>query len=208
MQEWYNIGMDEQQSRLQMEVNALVAAVTRLTALSSNWNGEIALVPNADFKGKKRFGCSIELDASLAQSETRWSTLLHEVLHSFSVGYVASSYWDFPGWEEGGVEQLQRHFRPIALAELGVTVDTDVFLIGEQMHRYNAYIEALERLRLLVGMETLPFYLDLLRTPIKQRPAFTLGLGRSLFGVSKVEYVRAFSSSNAVLRTMLDRLTA
>lgn len=190
--------------RLHQEVNALVVVLTRLTGLPSRWNGEISLVPGADFKGKKRFSCGIELHADLANQEVRWLTLIHEVLHSLSVGYVASVYQDFPGWEEGVVEQLQRYFRPLVLAELGILGDTKTFLTVEKSHKYNVYVQALERLRLLIDVEAIPFYLDLLRLPIKQRSVYVYGLGRHFTGNRKFEYLHAFSASNAILKTMLD----
>ena len=203
-EEWYTIGMDEQHSRLLMEVNALVAVVARLVGLASNWNGELSLVPGADFKGKKRFSCGIELHADLAEQEARWATLLHEVLHSISVGYVASSFWEFPGWEEGVIEQLQRYIRPLVLAELGISVEAEVFLISQNTHKYNTYIDALERLRLLIDAEPMAFYLGLIGTPIKLRPAFALGLGRTLTGSRKIEYIYAFSASDSILKSVLD----
>lgn len=188
-----------------MEVNALVAAAIRLTGLTSNWNGEILLVPGADFKGKKRFSCGIEIHVDLAEQEARWSTLLHEVLHSLSVGYVASAYWQSPGWEEGVIEQLQRLYRSAVLDALEISVDADVFLILDAKHRYNGYIAALEALRTFVAAEPFDFYLSLLKRPIRDRPGYMLNLSKSLGSVDRREYLRCFAASNTVLKEALEQ---
>ena len=59
---------------------------------------------------------------ALAGQDERWMTLLHEVLHSVSVGFARDDYGQGPGWEEGVVEQMQRLLRPQALARLSASV--------------------------------------------------------------------------------------
>ena len=203
-QKWYTVGMDESQNRLQTELNALVAVIVRLAGLPSNWNGEVSLVPGANFKGKKRFSCGIELDADLANQEARWSTLIHEALHSISVGYTASAYWELPGWEEGLIEQLQRLYRSAALEALKVSVDADIFLVMDAEHRYNRYIAALETLRVFLDAEPLDFYLALLRMPIRERPGSMLYLSQSLDSAERIEFLRLFSASHTVLKEALE----
>ena len=68
-------------------------------------------MPGADFKGKKRFSCDIQIQEALAKTEARWTTLIHESLHTFSSGYLREDYQAYRGWEEGVVEQLQRLLR-------------------------------------------------------------------------------------------------
>lgn len=48
----------------------------------------VELVETTEFKGKKPFSCDIQIQASLARLEARWSTLIHESLHAHSAGYA------------------------------------------------------------------------------------------------------------------------
>ena len=139
--------MDDLQARTQAELEAIITVLTELTGLPSRWSGQVELVPNADFKGKKRFICDIQINAALANQDARWTTLIHEALHSLSAGYIRDDYQDFQGWEEGVVEQLQRIFRPRVLFRLRVAVNPHVFRRLDAEHGYNKFVAALETLR-------------------------------------------------------------
>ena len=180
--------------------------ICELTELSSRWSGRLELVLDADFKGKKPFRCDILLDATLATQQERWSTLIHEALHSLSAGYLRDDYQDFQGWEEGVVEKLQRLLRPQVLTRLGVNIPEATFLPMDEGHSYNDFITALESLRQIVGIsdaisDVQEFYVHLLSTPIRNRPALLLSLGMKLQGEARRQFITLFASANAALRT-------
>ena len=196
-------GKRRDSSRTEAELQAIGTVLTELSGLVSRWSGRVELVPEADFKGKKRFTCDIQINADLAQQEARWATLIHEALHTLSAGYIGMDYREFPGWEEGAVERLQRLYRPAVLTRLGVLVPDEVFLEAEAKHNYNKYIAALERVRPHLGLPDERFYLLLLRTPIKDRPSLMFGLGNQLPGQRRVAFAYAFSAANAVLKDFI-----
>jgi hypothetical protein len=188
------------ETRIQKELQEITAIVMELTGLPSCWSGVTRLVPDADFRGKKRFICDIEIDAALAARPERWATLLHEVLHSVSVGNTPSDYWSFPGWEEGVVEQVQRLLRPTVLLRLGILIDETTFTATEAQHAYNLYIGALEKINQATLAHSETFYIELLRTPLKQRATYALSLGNSLTGAERVFFLQTFSAANATLK--------
>lgn len=192
------------EARTQQELVDIVAVLTELTGLSSRWSGRVELVPEAEFKGKKRFICDIQIDAALAGQEARWTTLIHEALHSVSAGYIRDDYQDFQGWEEGVVEQLQRLFRPRVLSRLGVTVTPEVFRELEAEHGYNKFVAALETIREALNIPATnveTFYLDLLATPIKDRQSYVNGYGFSLPPSQRSDFFAVVSAASATLRT-------
>src|SRR5579862_1450306 len=173
--------MDSLQVEIADELRRIIDIVEDLTLLSSRWSGHVELVRDAPFKGKKPFRCDIQIDAALAATQERWSTLIHEALHTVSAGYVRNDYQDFQGWEEGVVEQLQRFFRAKVLSLLRVIDADEAFETLDVAHAYNGFIAALERLRQAVGVseehaDVEAFYLRLLATPIKDRPELVLGM--------------------------------
>ena len=199
--------MDNLEARTQRELADIVAVLTELTALPSRWSGRVELVPNAEFKGKKRFLCDIQIDAALAEKEVRWTTLIHEALHSVSAGYLRDDYQNFQGWEEGVVEQVQRFLRPRVLSRLGVTTDPMLFHQIDMEHGYNKFIDALEDIRQAQsGAETSSvevevFYLDLLATPLKDRKGRVSRYGFSLPPLERQQFFAIVSAASAALRT-------
>jgi hypothetical protein len=196
--------MDDLEARTQKELADIVAVLTELTGLPSRWSGRVELVPEADFKGKKRFICDIERNATLAGQDERWTTLIHEALHSLSAGYIRDDYQDFQGWEEGVVEQLQRILRLRVLSRLRVTVDPRLFQRLDAQHGYNKFIAALEAIREAQKMPTIqaePFYLDLLATPIKDRKSLVNRYGFSLPPSQRMDFFAVVSAASATLRT-------
>ncbi len=194
--------MDEHAERLLRELEAVVTELGKLTGLPSRWSGRVELVPNADFKGQKRPICDIRIDSALAAQDERWSTLIHEALHSFSAGYSSTDFRNFRGWEEGVVEQLQRLYRPTILQRLGVGLEESVFYPNEREHQFNLYIAALETLRVYVDnpfSEEFDFYHDLLSLPIRERPSHVVRHGLYLDHPQRVIFVAAYSQANAVL---------
>ena len=193
----------DQTAQVREELHRILPVLSRLTGLPSRWNGELVLVPDAGFKGKKLFSCSILLDASLATQEVRWRTLIHEALHALSAGYNQSDYNAFTGWEEGVAEQLQRLIRPKVLAVLGVSVRPDVFSEAEAGHLFNPRIRAVESLRIALGIseqQSEQFYIDLLATPIKSRISLILGMANRLENEEYRQFIRVFSLANSILK--------
>lgn len=188
---------------IRAEMEQIIPLLSAYTGLPTRWSGVVELVPEADFKGKKRFTCDIQIDAALADQDVRWRTLIHECLHAHSAGYIRTEFLKLPGWEEGVVERLQRIFRPVILASLNISVPEAVFSLPEANHAYNVYIEALEKIRTMLAISEVQFYQDLLATPIGSRPASTLKLIRQLPPARQYEAVVIFSASNATLKARL-----
>jgi len=196
--------MDDLQARTQQELTDILSILTELTGLPSRWSGRVDLVPDADFKGKKRFICDIQVDAASAGSNQRWTTLIHEALHAISAGYARNDYQNFQGWEEGVVEQLQRLFRPRILSRLGVAIDPQIFEMLDNEHGYNKFITALETIRQAFSITSEPsedFYLDLLYTPIKDRLHHINAYGFLLPMSERTNFFAIVSAASAVLRT-------
>jgi hypothetical protein len=170
-----------------------------MTGLHSNWNGLVELVPNANFRGKKPFTCEILIDEALVNEEVRWRTLIHEALHAFSTGYTQIDFMANRGWEEGVVEQLQRIIRASVLSHLGVSVDHALFIAIEEEHAFNIYIDALESIRGVLEIEAEPFYLSLLKTPIKNRYSSLIALSRSMETMKQYAALAVLSKSNVIL---------
>lgn len=203
-------GVDDLEARTQKEVADIVTILTELTGLPSRWSGRVELVPEADFKGRKRPICDIQIDAALVAQETRWATLIHEALHSVSVGYNGNAFRQLRGWEEGVVEQLQRAFRPMILDRLGVMLPDSVFHPEEEAHAFNGYIAVLESLRLMLKEETMDstqqsFYLNLLALPLSERPDSILRISFALEQPQRGIFLSAFSRANSVLKLKVNR---
>lgn len=111
---------DGTQKQVEDEPRRLVLLVEEVTGLRSRWNGTVriidvataALTSQTPFFAKKEWSCGITLVETTLNSERRWRSLLHEALHSVSVGLTKDSYDLFAPWEEAVVETLQRTYRP------------------------------------------------------------------------------------------------
>jgi len=75
-------------------------------------------------------------------------------------GLAFSSFFRFPGFEEGVVEWLTRRFGPQTAREMNQ--DTPFERVA-----FERYLGALESLRQACGRSAEAFYLELLRTPLK-----------------------------------------
>ena len=195
--------MNSTEAEVRQEITQVVSIVEELTGLPSRWNGQVELVPDAEFRGKKLFSCAILLDTAVAQRPVRWRTLIHEALHSVSMGYIRADYDALIGWEEGTVEQLQRLLRRQVLDALAVDVPEGVFVEAEANYSFNPYIAALEDVRNALEVPSPEFYLRLLNTPIGQRPGSILGQTMGLTGAARRDLIEVFSRSNAVLKEVI-----
>ena len=103
------------------------------------------------------------LHKSLLALLSRYSTLIHEVFHSVSVGLNEPDYRAWKGYEEGIVEQCNRLWRAVILANAGLPPSTDA------RTSYNDRIILLESLRTRTQKAEQDFYLSLLQTPLRDR---------------------------------------
>ena len=169
------------------ELYAVRTAVEELTGLSSRWSGkvividsqELQILKGRDILAEKQWNCDIIVNASITMEPIRWRTLIHEMLHSVSVGMREAEYKRFRGWEEAVVERLQRNLRPQILNRIDVNVPETVFTQMETFWMYNSYIEAIESLRKYLGQEEISFYLELLKIPLVDRLAHVYALDSS-----------------------------
>lgn len=190
------------QEQVEEETRRLVALVEEMAGLHSRWNGRIVLLEDAAMlpllgrrvSGEKRWGCDILLHSDFVNDPLRWRTLLHEVLHSVSVGMNEQDYRRFRGWEEGTVEWLQRRWRPRILRLLGVGVLEEAFVMAERFWPFNKYLEALQVLQQAAGLDAELFYRDLLRTPL----ALRLGAVRAMG--NEPEFLPLFAQTIGKLR--------
>ncbi len=186
--------------RIQMELRRITDALSQITGLSSNWSGVVELVHGADFKGQKPFQCDILLNANLAAHELRWRTLLHEALHAFSCGYNRKDFEELRGWEEGVVEKLQRLLRPAVFSLLAVNIPDAIFQEAEERHLYNSYLIALAELQEISGQPEQKFYVNLLGTPVRDRPTLVYAASQLLTGEARKDFAYVFSRANSILK--------
>ncbi len=140
----------------------------RRTGLVSRWSGVIHVSNNPLYLGAKQWSCDIDIDQSLLTRPRRYSTGLHELLHSVSVGLNPAEYPRFTGYEEGVVEQCTRLLRDEIFAAVGLQGPFDV------RNSYPNEIAALEALRNRTLRPDHDFYLALLATPLQIRDAIVL----------------------------------
>ena len=169
------------------ELQELRSVVEELTGLPSRWNGSVSIVDAASMQlltgtlamAQKEWSCAIAVNEIILGEDSRWRSLLHEMLHSVSVGMNREDYTRLKGWEEGVVEQVQRQIRPLVLSRLDVNIPEEVFVPFELNWPYNRYISALEEIRSYLGYPLDSFYLALLRTPLAERIAYVRNLSNS-----------------------------
>lgn len=113
---------------LRRELRQIESVLSQTIGRDSRWNGEVIITDNPGIRGAKPFRCAIVINAALANIDVRWRTLIHELLHTYSVGYDSQSYQEFRGWEEGVIEQLQRQLRPAILDQLNIAVVEEAFV--------------------------------------------------------------------------------
>ena len=162
------------------------------------------MLDDAPFKGRKRYECGIELRRNVAQTDARWRTLIHEMLHAHSNGLTATAYNQHIGWEEGPVEGLQRLLRRQILAELGVFIDEEVFILDEAEFPFEQHVIDMGTLyqarKTLTGWEQAEpegmtnFLFDMLNKPLAERSANFLSWAR-LNPIEKSRpFIAAYSS--------------
>jgi len=188
------------EAQVRAELEQIMPLVSALTGLPARWSGVVELIETLEFKGKKRFTCDIQIQASLARQDIRWTTLIHESLHTHSAGYNGSDYRLHRGWEEGVVESLQRLSRLEIFSGLRVVVSEADLLEADRQHPFNDRIQALEAIRQCLAVPETAFYQQLLAIPIAQRPVEILGSIRRLPLPRQRDALYIYSASNTVLK--------
>ncbi len=98
------------------------------------------------------------------------------------------------------VERLQRIVRPEALSRLGIAIEEKIFEDAEVGHPFNRYIEALYDIREAVSAENeMLFYLELLKTPIKDRYPSLLQIGIRTGGAAGRHIMNTISTAHVIL---------
>ena len=194
------------EDQLEGEVQQIVAFVEGMTGLRSRWNGTVrvmdtttaALLSPVPFLAKKEWGCGITL-LETATGDGRWRSLLHEALHSVSVGLIEPDYQRLRLWEEAVVETLQRMYRPVLLRHLGLDVPENRFASVEAIWPYNRAMEALARIAAeRPDVPTREFLEQMLRVPLPDRPAFAFAWGRQAPDFD--HFKRVYAAASGILR--------
>ena len=195
------------QERVEGEMRQIVAFVEGTTRLRSRWNGSVRVVDTntaallfpIPFFAKKDWGCGITVLQAILSNDGRWRSLLHEALHSVSVGLTQESYNQFAPWEEAVVESLQRMYRPALLRSLGVDADESRLAAPEAAWRFNRAVDALGRIAAeRPDVPAQEFLEGMLRMPLPDRPAFAFEWGRQ--GESFDRFKRVYAVASGLLR--------
>lgn len=163
---------------LQSILGRVVEEVERLTRLLSRWNGELVIIEEIDMfgqpsmHGKKEWACAISIHAEIVNDPAVFTTLVHEAVHSVSVGVTQSLFHTFPGYEEGTVEWLTRAYSPAVARALGHDQELPVRMV------FKRYLDALGSLQARCALSPIEFYESMLRTPLARREASVVELIR------------------------------
>lgn len=166
--------MPDPMPQLHANVTALVAAVQQLTGRKSAWSGRVLIgtelnaIGRPAYFGAKPWNCDIVIHQDRLTHPGKYSTLLHEIFHSFSVGLNEPDFQIGVGWEEGTVEACTRLFRNVLLAAASLPPPVDT------RTSYNPELALLEILRLRAQKAEADFYILLLATPLSNREAAVL----------------------------------
>jgi len=174
------------EEQIRDEFERVVSVVEEMTGLKSRWRGEVRVVQpqeqlfsHRQFTARKDWDCSFSIVATLTNDDARWRTIIHEALHSVSVGLNAQDYETYLGWEEATVEALQRLIRPSILARLGVSVEEALFVRVESTWRYEHYVIALRQIATeFPGVSGEEFFRTLLGVRLRDRKAYIFAWGR------------------------------
>ena len=199
----------EREETITEEIARVVAEVERMTGLRSRWNGSVtvlddrtaAMFSREAFFARKDWSCAITVLDPVATAPSRWRTLIHEALHSVSVGLTVRSYAQAALWEEAIVENLQRLYRPVLLRSLGVDVPETLFEAEEVNWRFAPALAAMLRISVALaetGIFETQFLERLLRTPLTDRKATALLMGRETSDFMR--FKRIYAEASGYLR--------
>lgn len=158
-----------------------------------------AMMSPSPFLAKKDWGCGITLLDTTVSGDGYLRSLLHEALHSVSVGLTEPDYQRLRLWEEAVVETLQRMYRPALLGRLGLDIAESRFLAVEAAWPYNHAMDALGRIA--AERPEVPyreFLEELLWTPLPDRPGFVFVWGRQAADFAR--FKRIYAAASGILR--------
>lgn len=174
---------DGLRSEAESDLSRVIAEIESLTGFASRWSGEV-IVRGLEFgqAGQKHGWCGISIrEDVLLVPEYRWTTMIHEGLHSVSAAFGPARLDPTNRrWEEAIVEQAQRLLRTDLLAALHIELDEDVLRARDGSHRYNEHIRALEAQRNAEGDEAREFYMRLLGSPPYDRARMLVAAWRAM----------------------------
>lgn len=160
----------------------VVRELVRLTGLPTRWRGAVVLEELPfPYLGQKQRTCSISLRRDvLSVPERRWTTMIHEALHSvsavFRLGHLDATH---RRWEEAVAEQLQRLLRDDILRALDVRLDGQILRELDAAHLYNGDIRTLEVYRGILAVDARDFYLDMLAATADRRARLVVSASRA-----------------------------
>ena len=79
--------MDAQMETVAGELRQIERVLTEIIGRPSRWSGRVELTDDPAVWGAKPYGCDIVINENLRGKDKRWRTFIHEMLHSYSVGY-------------------------------------------------------------------------------------------------------------------------
>src|ERR1051326_4103662 len=103
--------------QLEADQRIIVGQVEQRTGLISRWSGIVLIGTDLNvlgrplYAGRKEWNCDITLHRMYLTAPRRYSSGVHEALHSVSVGLNPRDYAAYRGLEEGIVEQCTRLLR-------------------------------------------------------------------------------------------------
>lgn len=157
-------------------MKAVSKEMEKITGTESRWNGMLWKwsIPHA---GAKEPDCSIELDEDYASGPGGGHTAVHELFHALS-SYETSDLYERIGWEEGVVEKMaQLHGKDLFKLLSGGNEETEARwakFVDEVDKRgddpYQPYVDVMEDLRELSGMDEKNFYKQMIQIPVGERP--------------------------------------
>lgn len=165
------------------DLSRVIGEIVTLTGRPTRWSGTVLVMEDVAFPfwGQKQRGCSISLRLDVLRSpERRWTTMIHEALHSvstvFTTGHLDSTH---RRWEEAIAEQLQRLLRGEILRALDVHLAEQILKELDAAHLYNGDIRTLEVCREALQVDARMYYLDLLGTTADQRVRSIISASRA-----------------------------
>ena len=168
--------------QVEEDLARVIDEIVALTGLPTRWRGNVAVrEPDFAHSGQKHPTSLISLrDDTLLSWERRWTTMIHEGLHSVSAAFSSGRLDEMHHrWEEGIAEQLQRLLRDDILRALQVELNEAVVRELDARHRYNEHIRTLEIFRQAARREPRDFYVELLRSmPIERSRLLVMALRR------------------------------
>jgi hypothetical protein len=188
--------------RVRRDLDNIREFLNRQFDTPSNWSGRVRIRPATEGGGSaKLVTCDIVIaEESLRHQGRRWSTLLHEQLHS--INPTGPSYRGYRGWIEGVHEQVMRRLRPDLLRELNLEIPETALHNRDVNHIYQPYVRVIESLRTRLGRaapDEETFYYTLFATPPEQYAEKLLEWAQELPPRRRAAFERALATARTIL---------